>query len=176
MKCQKCRLREATLHATQYVNGEECSVHLCLECAVSAGFDPTNPMSIGEVMGNVSRPGTLLARAFEDAPRGGDAARCPSCGLALSDARESGRLGCPACYEAFRATVSRALGLGREGRAPYRGKIPPMADLAEERAAKRARLSRLLAEAVAREQYEEAARLRDALASLASSGGGEGKA
>ena len=163
MKCQKCFGREATLHATQYVDGKERSVHLCLACAISEGFDPANPMSIGAILENALSRQTLLARTADDASAG-DATRCPACGTALADARRTGKLGCPACYEAFRATVERALGLA--GRAPYRGKLPPMADAAEALSARRARFVRLLEEAVAAERYEEAARLRDALAAL----------
>jgi len=165
MKCQKCRLREATLHATQYVDGKECSVHLCLPCALSAGFDPSNPMSIGAILKALPASSTLLGRAFATSPAG-DAARCPACGTTIEEACATGKLGCPACYEAFRATVSRALGLERKGRKPFRGKIPPLADRAEERAARRDRLARLLREAVAAERFEEAARLRDELSAM----------
>ncbi|MBQ7251646.1 MAG: UvrB/UvrC motif-containing protein [Kiritimatiellae bacterium] len=176
MKCQKCLGREATLHATQYVDGKECSVHLCIACAISEGFDPANPMSIGAILENALSRQSLLARtaAEEDAPDT-DAARCPACGTTLADARGTGKFGCPACYEAFRATAERALALGRAGRKPYRGKIPPMADAAEALSARRARFARLLDEAVAAERYEEAARLRDALAALdgGAAGGGD---
>lgn len=172
MKCQKCFLREATLHATQVVDGKESSVHLCLACAISEGFDPANPMSIGTLLlESLSRRPLLARAAGEVEPSVGGAVRCPACGTTLEEARESGRLGCPACYEAFRGTLERALGLDRPGCMPYRGKLPPMADAAEERAARRARLGRLLEEAVAAERYEEAARLRDELAALAVPGG-----
>ena len=86
--------------------------------------------------------------------------RCSTCGLTFTDFRQIGLLGCGDCYQAF----GRFLGplfrrvhghISHTGKVPKRtgGKVRIKKEIEE--------LRRKLQEAIAREAYEEAARLRD---------------
>jgi protein arginine kinase activator len=83
---------------------------------------------------------------------------CPNCGLRFMEFRVGGRLGCPADYEAFGPgllpLVRKLQGASRHvGKVPARGQRP----------GGRLRLRAELREAIAREDYEAAAHLRDRL-------------
>jgi protein arginine kinase activator len=86
-----------------------------------------------------------------------------------SDFKKNGRLGCPACYSAFEEELAPMLkAMHRQVR--HVGKVPPHSPPPEagatDNAAERVRLQRLLDAAVAREAFEEAARLRDQIRAL----------
>jgi protein arginine kinase activator len=84
---------------------------------------------------------------------------CPECGLTFMEFRVGSRLGCPADYETFSAgllpLLKRAHGASR-----HVGKMPRRRHHA---ASKRLSLRARLRKAVAREDYETAATLRDQL-------------
>jgi protein arginine kinase activator len=89
-------------------------------------------------------------------------ARCPECGRSWEDARRTGRLGCPACWDSFRAELDQIL-------SEFHGaKVHPDLPAATEQA-KQLRKSSVEADletAIAREDYLEAGRLRDVLKDL----------
>ncbi len=160
MKCEACQEREATIHLTQVVDGAVQKLHLCEACAVKSGFDVNSPLSLTDI---------LLAmggQAKESEPE--TVRSCPRCRLRGSDFKKKGRLGCPACYDAFTAELLPLVrGMHRSeqhtGKAPSRAAAPAAAARA---AAEIENLRRRLAQAVAAEQYEEAAQLRDRLQQL----------
>ncbi len=83
---------------------------------------------------------------------------CPACGLKYMEFRASGRFGCPEDYRLFAMGLSRILSR-YHGASRHIGKSPrPRRGGAE-----RLRLRSELKAAVAREDYEAAARLRDQL-------------
>jgi len=83
---------------------------------------------------------------------------CPDCRLRYVDFRAGGRLGCPRDYEVFRTGLMPML-LRFHGASRHVGKRARSRPGAADRLRLRARLR----QAVAREDYEEAARLRDQL-------------
>lgn len=93
---------------------------------------------------------------------------CPDCGMDYSEFKKIGKLGCSGCYTAFRDPISAAL-KNIHGSDEYRGKIPKgmgekFADLLIKRELSDSRKS--LKKAIEQEEYEEAARLRDAITDL----------
>lgn len=143
MLCARCQKNEATVHFKQIVGGVVSESHLCLSCAQEESPAPAPALQeLLEMLG--------AARPAPASPR------CPSCGLRWADFRKTGFLGCPACYEAFAAglkTVVKEV----QGAARHAGKAP---------AAGPAELRRRLDDALRREAFEEAARLRDQLRRL----------
>lgn len=100
---------------------------------------------------------------------------CPSCGFRWPDFERHQRLGCPDCYAAH-AAQSRALVARTQPALTHQGRRPgaPVAPLQREmdglRSTSRAtegaaELEARLARAIREENYEEAARLRDLIAS-----------
>jgi protein arginine kinase activator len=153
MTCQKCR-EEATVHLTESVDGEVREVHLCGPCAKAAGLTmPQAPpdLALEMVVQNliVAHVGELVGELAQRS--------CPICGLKFMEFRTGGRLGCPHDYQVFDRglvpLIRRAHGATR-----HVGKVPRRRPDASARLLElRARLR----EAVAREDYEQAARLRD---------------
>lgn len=184
MKCQSCQTRAATVHFTDLTDGVLKEMSLCEECyAVKkpAGTDEIGMLATafgGPASAEVALPSTESAGAPGAAPDDPVSATCGHCGLTYAMFRSRGRLGCPLCYEAFRAALEPLLEKIHGGKA-HVGKTP-LEGGSRDRAAERAlvALRRKLQEAIRQENYELAASLRDELRRAeegvsASEGGGE---
>jgi protein arginine kinase activator len=156
MLCDECRERDAVVHLTKVVDTGVAQVHLCEHCAAAAGIETAS-------QGGAPHPlHGLLQAAQQQKAQARDAARCAYCGTSQAEFRTSGRLGCAHCYGAFteslRELVKRVHGEARHvGRRyePPNPADPPRRTVAT--------LREELAEAIAREEFERAAALRDAL-------------
>jgi len=162
MRCDNCGEREAVIHLTQIVDNTVTTLHLCEQCAAEKGVDTAEQVAkypLGDFLAS-------LGEAAEAGGAGGGA--CPACGATLRDFRQTGRLGCAECYTTFAPQLRDLLrrihgttqhegerygGAGAPAAAPGGG--PGLAELRE-------RLRR----AVEAEDFEEAARLRDAIRAL----------
>jgi len=154
MLCDACSQKEATIHLTQMINNEVKKIHLCEDCAAESGLDVNSPMSITNVLLG------LGAQKAEDSESPGKKT-CAVCHMRLSDFKKTSRLGCGACYEAFADDIKPLLegmhkGLQHVGKVPSRKSTGASAVLPSLPALRKA-----LESAIATEQYEEAARLRD---------------
>lgn len=161
MRCERCGANEATMQVTQVVQNESRLLHLCQECAAELGFSgPSAPANFPL--------GDFLAQLGEDEPRSGPSPTesCPFCGLAFSDFRETGRLGCPHCYSAFEGHL-RGLLRRIHGATQHAGKVYLPPDPGQSEREKRLEgLRRRLERAVDAEDFERAAQLRDQIRSL----------
>lgn len=83
---------------------------------------------------------------------------CPDCGSSWDDLRRKGRLGCAGCWSAFRTELSAFL-RERQGA----GEHIPSDPADEARSLLRGRIDERLRDALSREDYSEAGRLRDLL-------------
>jgi protein arginine kinase activator len=156
MSCQNCSA-EATVHLTETRNGRIREVHLCADCAraagIASGSDKPKPLGLDAVLEK------LIAKHVGELV--GEMARrkCPACGLTFMEFRINGRLGCPADFEIFAPALAPML-RKVHGASRHVGKMPARRRMvASPRLGLRAELRR----AVAREDYETAARLRDRL-------------
>ena len=87
MKCQQCP-KQATLHITEVLGENRFEeVHLCEECAQKYLYETRR------------RRRSADAR---DAGRGPGDKQCEPCGIKFVEFRNTGRLGCPHDYEAFK--------------------------------------------------------------------------
>lgn len=155
MNCQRCRER-ASVHLTESIEGSTREIHLCVECARKTGVLVSQaPPELG--LDTVVQ--TLIKTHVGELVGALARLRCPDCGIGFMEFRTGGRLGCPNDYALFQAgllpLVRRTHGASR-----HVGKRPARISAA---AAARLRLRSELREAVAREDYEAAARLRDRL-------------
>jgi protein arginine kinase activator len=151
MKCQRCQQADATVHVKQASDGDVRELHLCAACAAHQGFQPPEQMGL---------PDFLFGIEVEQATETGDGEdrSCPACHMRESDFRKAQRLGCAACYEAFRSTLAEYLRDMQSGES-HVGKVP----VSERQRVERAALQGRLNEAVEEQDFEEAARLRDAM-------------
>jgi protein arginine kinase activator len=155
--CDHCD-QPAVVHETIIKNGVAKEVHLCQTHAAELGYGPAaGPVPVAALL--KGSPATPIASA---ATRG-----CPGCGTTLGQIRQSGTLGCPDCYESFEAALSPIVQRAQAGAVGHVGRGPTAASAREAQVALRAKLVRELEEAVASEQYERAARIRDRIHELA---------
>lgn len=167
MLCESCNEREATVHLTQVADGSVKKIHLCEDCAAKSGFDVKGPMSITDIL--------LGMGGAVDAAGGGDEKTCPRCHMRRADFKKTGRLGCPDCYETFAAELLPLIkAMHRSDQ--HVGKIPAGEDAQVRITAEVADLQKKLDQAVADENYEEAARLRDEIQRRRAGGGTKGAA
>jgi len=161
-KCQRCNEQAATVHLTEILEDHEKRVrHLCEECAALEQDGPV------ELMG-------MLSSAFTPAESSGDPSglRCDECGLGYMEFRARGRLGCPKCYEVFRASLEPLLEKIHGG-TQHVGKAPDESSAVDRSRERRLlEIRRDLQTSVREERYEEAARLRDELTRFEAEGAG----
>lgn len=159
MKCENCNKREAVFHYQRTQNGKTTEAHLCRECAERMGYRSQLESEI------------FFPFLFESSPRAHALQRCPQCHTALDEIRATGKFSCASCYDAFRDRLDLTpfVGKGYPAAAPVAAGNCESAALAEKEKKKEKKeksldeLKKALAEAVAAEQYEKAAELRDAI-------------
>lgn len=159
--CDACGERPAEIRVTEVARGRIEERMLCGTCASKLGVDATQ--SQGDF--SVSK---LVAGMGEGAQKAGAAAEsppCSACGLTYAEFRESGKLGCPDCYEAFQNDLS-ALIRRLHGALRHTGRGPGERTAEQAIQLEISALRNRLAEAVAKEDYEEAARIRDRIREL----------
>lgn len=162
MQCQECGSDSATVHIKRREGAEEISIHLCRSCAQKMGWhDPLEDVKfplahfISSMMQDLA---TGAAQKQSDEPE----VRCNECGLSFQEFSRTGRLGCGHCYEAFRTSMEELL-RRIHGNTKHRGRRPESAPKPRV-SAQSTTLRQLKADldrAIADEDFERAARLRD---------------
>jgi len=156
MVCQLCKQKEATVHLTQIVEDEMKKLDLCETCAKQKGVTDPTGFSVAELL--LGAAGGAPA-ADPAAPGGGDA-KCTRCGLTQAEFKKNGRMGCSECYSAFADSLEVLL-KGMHKGTRHRGKVPVALRRAADHQATLEKLSTQLQTAIAAEDFEQAARLRD---------------
>lgn len=194
MLCDECHENEAVISITQITNKGRTEMHLCSSCAakhteLTDGFAPfagTNFLTnlLASVLGITGGD-----KDEEDNIRKTNVV-CPSCGMSYNELIKYGTFGCPDCYRTFNFLLDGYL-KKIQGNCVHTGKKPVhseetvhmpsvnieneensgsdiIAITVDERSTEE-ELKAALRRAVAREEYEEAARIRDIIRA------GEGK-
>ena len=183
MKCSRCGINEASVHVLEVKGTEKSSYWLCTQCAAQMqGATPADDTDHGEQPEHGGGDpdlevgsGFLLGQLFEliQGTDEEEALACPGCGLVLRQFRETNRLGCARCYEIFREQL-RPLLERFQNRASHVGRWPGDGSQPASSRTESVRLRVALEEAVAREDFEEAARLRDRLRQVEAADGESG--
>lgn len=151
MKCQRCP-KQATYHITEvYGDDKFDELHVCEDCAKKYFNEPAPS-------GGKKAAGGKPAEPAAAADPGGK--QCDVCGLKFVEFRNSGRLGCPHDYDAFKEELVPLLE-SIHGDTRHQGKTPRRLPKAKSAHSELTQLRKRLAKAVTDEAYEEAARLRD---------------
>lgn len=169
MLCEECGEREATYTVSVVMENETSTRHLCSECMskMNAGIAAGNIKSLlSSILTAIT--GSTQEKTEEPVP----AVTCHRCGTTLAQFTRSGRLGCPACYEAFHEQLQPML-LQIHGRVQHAGRRPLPTEQEQQIRSRREQLTRLMAQAVAAEDFETAATLRDQLRAMATAGEAE---
>jgi protein arginine kinase activator len=155
MKCQKCH-SQATLHITEILSEDQFEeLHLCEQCANKYLYEPHQK--------GVGPKATEQAREAEESLF--NQHECPSCGIKFVEFRNTGRLGCPNDYQEFREELLPLLE-NIHGETKHCGKTPRRLPQSKQTQSELFQLRGRLKQAVQKEDYEEAARIRDRIKQL----------
>lgn len=165
MLCENCKERPASVIFTQESMNGTVERHLCEKCAFQSqtlSLDPNQePLSIQQFLAHWFGGADPLQsqQPQQEAVIKGPA--CPACGLTFQRFLNVGKFGCSTCYDTFRTFLPRVFGKLHNGHSKHVGKIPHSFNelFAIKRKIEEIRVK--MQEAVATEQFEEAALLRD---------------
>lgn len=160
MLCIVCKENPAKVHLTQMIEGKIKKVDLCESCAKEKGVDDPTGFSLADLLLNLG----ASQAAVQPAPS--QDVKCQTCGLTQADFKKTGRLGCADCYQYF-GEVLEGLLRGMHKGTRHTGKSPRTSvNQVREAQEKVKLLQRRLEAAVAGEQFEDAAKLRDEIRAL----------
>ena len=97
MKCERCKIKQATMKLTRAINNQKFEANLCEDCAWETGqaiipsFNDLGTMLSG-LLGYNSVPISLPTQETKV---------CTGCGMSLEQIASIGKLGCDQCYTSF---------------------------------------------------------------------------
>jgi protein arginine kinase activator len=163
MKCQHCD-KTATFHITELTHPEGPAIlHLCEEHARDF-FSQEGATHPATALTNMLSKQLKLEKISEELAAV-DNKQCPMCGITFADFRKGGRLGCPYDYIAFEDDLEPLL-VNIQGATEHAGKIPHNLAGTPQRQFRLKQLKEEMKEAIDKEQYELAGKLRDRIASI----------
>lgn len=167
MLCDICKKNEAVLHIQEVSSEGKKVINLCNECAekhsqADAVFKISG-FNFFDVIEDIKKLSEKVGKSKKDS-----SLRCAKCGWSFQNIDENnGLLGCDKCYETFNNVVDSAVKYIHRSRI-HTGKRPhnSKTDIPELRLEKVRKLEMELQSAVAAEEYERAAVIRDEIAVL----------
>ncbi|MEW6008734.1 MAG: UvrB/UvrC motif-containing protein [Candidatus Omnitrophota bacterium] len=158
MLCDICAKNEATVHLTEIINEQITELHLCEECAQTKSMQMEQQFGLSDLLAGLADFETQVEPQQDKID-----IECQNCHLTYKDFRKIGRLGCSECYKYFRKYLTSLL-KRIHGSSQHIGKVPLKASSVtkqKKRPASLAELKERLQKAIAAEEFEEAAALRD---------------
>ena len=132
-------------------------VNLCEACSKEKGVQDPTSFALADLL--------LGIGAAEEIEKGAPAKRCSVCGFSQADFKKTGRLGCSECYGTFAEGLGSLLKAMHKG-TEHVGKLPERAQRTMALNRQMRALNENLQKAVADENYESAASLRDQIKQL----------
>ena len=157
MLCDNCKKNQAAVFMEQVSGGEKTELNLCYKCSL----DISTPMFLNNILKGMFYNSNVVEG--NNVPT----LSCTTCSLKLSEFKQTGKIGCSNCYQTFKREINSILRNIQWG-IDHRGKIPKKnaANLILKKEVKRLRSD--LNMAIDKEEYEEAARLRDKIKAIES--------
>lgn len=165
--CDICKKAPATVHLTNINNNIKTEMHMCESCAEKNGVHIHKSFSFEKVFSSKKSP-VLNSIDFvlnaennqtEEKKKKPDIV-CDKCGMKWKDFRKGGRFGCANDYEVFKNGLIPLLDEIHASTFHHVGKSPAQ-NVSDSLYETLVELKRKLRDAVAREDYEFAAKLRD---------------
>jgi protein arginine kinase activator len=161
MKCQHCE-KPATFHITELTGPEGTAPTEFHLCEVHAKLYLMQPETGGQqpptLAGALAQQLSVNQTAEELAKL--DQRACPVCGITFYEFRNQGRLGCPHDYVFFEQELEPLI-VNIHGATQHTGKRPKTGARGTDQQTEKIRLKREMEEAISREDYETASKLRD---------------
>ena len=174
MLCEKCKKNNATVFYEETVNGKSRSYSLCADCAKA--LEQSGEISLQQNLadGFFGMPslGSINDSLFSSLfglPENARTSKktCPLCHATFDDFRRHGKAGCPNCYTTF---ADELYGTVRSihGSVKHIGRVPAKFKKRGENMTRLTELKNDLKHAIADENFEAAATLRDQIRALES--------
>jgi protein arginine kinase activator len=177
MQCQECHERPATLHFMKEINGVKTETHLCEYCAKKSEefTGHASNFSIHDLLSGLLNFEQVnianAAKSFEKRQQ----LECKHCGMTYAKFSQVGRFGCANCYTEFQPKLEPLLKRVHSGNTSHAGKIPKRLG---EKLLFRKEIQKLRDEMqtyISKEEFEEAAKIRDKIRSLEKQYGDSGE-
>lgn len=165
MLCDDCQKRPATMHITKIHNNKKVEKHLCAECANSGGetglFTWDAKLSVHDLLKGMfsheyPEVASSAAAKYES---------CDNCGMTYRDFSRDGKIGCGSCYNRFGLKLEPVI-RRIHGASGHTGKIPKRGGAALSLKSRLMKLKHDLEKHISREEYEQAAQVRDEIREL----------
>ena len=150
-----CKQNEAKVFLTQIVGDKVQKVDLCESCAKTKGINEPGGFSLADLL-----LGLGASQEIAQSGSGTEEPRCPNCGFTQADFKKAGRLGCSECYTAFSDGMENLLKSMHKG-TKHIGKVPTSQRQSRDLTDRLKTLNKRLEKAIATEDFEQAALLRD---------------
>ena len=165
MMCEDCGARPAKFHLVTIINGNRVERNLCPSCMAKhqkqiPGIDFSN---LAGILNSILENKDSQEQARQEAELEGYV--CDQCGMTYLEFQKCGMLGCANCYQAFKAPMT-ALLQRVHGNTQHAGRVPGGVHSGTSIRMNIDRLKQKLQKAIADEEYEQAAKLRDAIRAL----------
>ncbi len=159
MLCQSCKKNEATTHVKRIVNGSIEEYDLCPECAKKLGYT--------DIFSSLQNEWNSLLGSFFGGglPSRSGATRCKGCGSSFAEIAKKGMVGCPECYDTFYEELLPSI-KKIHGNTRHNGKFPSSSGKQLAIINELEAMQEQLNEAIARQEFEKAAELRDRINEL----------
>ncbi len=159
MLCDICAKNPATVHLTEIIDDQMNELHLCEECAHKKSAQMEQQFGLSDLLAGLAEfDKPTLEKEVQ-------ALKCANCGLTYTEFRKIGRLGCGECYSAFRKYLGPLL-KKIHGSGLHFGKSPLKVAPSLKKKIDSSDLRQKLQDAIEREAFEEAARIRDQIKEL----------
>ncbi len=164
MLCQECQANEANIQIIKSADGKQTEEFLCDQCArqkeeLDFSFEPQ--FSLHKLFSSMLNQNLLGSRESMHAAK----TQCSACGLSFAQFSQIGRLGCKECYNAFDASLKPLL-RRIHASSTHTGKIPVRAQRRVKYIRELDQLKEELQVKVQKEEFEEAAQLRDRIRAM----------
>ncbi|MBE7015017.1 MAG: excinuclease [Ruminococcaceae bacterium] len=155
MLCEKCKKNNATVKIVKNYNGIITEKHLCQVCAGNDEFN-FSEFSKGSILNDLF--GMFTPVTTSDYV-------CDRCNTSYKEFKETGKFGCADCYEKFEVYLD-PLFKNIHASSSHTGKIPKRCGEDLKNKKLKSELKLKLQKAIAEENYEEAAKIRDEIKGL----------
>lgn len=171
MLCENCNQNEATIHYTEVINGVKTERHLCSKCMQELDYNMDGEFPFSKLIRGILSSHLAGSSQDTNAPLH---LCCDKCGMTYQEFTKIGKFGCAECYNVFGPLILDNI-KKIQGSSMHTGKkyqsVSTDAELTEnglthtvpDDEVQLKKLSERLQSALAIEDYEEAAKLRDAM-------------
>ncbi len=156
MICQLCKKTPASIKISHHINNKKIEISLCKECAEEKSLN--NPLvTLPQMFGNFISE-LIGEDAFAERQHNSGLC-CEACGTSWEMFQDTGLLGCDICYQTFQADLKVILRRIHGSNQHIGCRPKSLRHIIDESEIKN--LNVRLKTAIRREQFEEAAKLRD---------------